>query len=355
MSEKPKYSHTHQKSLNKALGIIDMGRLDSNYERLRILVDNNAAEMEKVRKRNKRKSIASFKFKKFAAQQILRMLTKSCRRTNNWVCGSHGSLLTETCGDFCVPGAPQCFAFVVDIAFDVFNVLANFVPFGKVYYGVKAALRTGSKSIRAGMHMFHKSMKAIGKDILMNMEKLLSRNAWAKAFIENVALGQTGIAAAGVDTFLAAGVDTFLDLALREVTEMLAYIQMTQYMDEEMLEKFKRESEKQTGNINNIDTYQHAKLFDDSLETRDDEWGAVKNVLADMDPTGIVTIVNKFTGAKCAKDKVGAEIGAAGLEPPMVCEFDEEVLESEADDVGTNVTCILFFKLGLNKLVCLLF
>ena len=336
MFEKQNITHTHQKSLNKALDIIDMGHLDSNYEHLRILANNRAAEMEVVRDINKKKSISSYKFKKFAAHQILRMLTKNCRRTNNWVCGSHGTPLKKECGDFCVPGTPQCFAFVADIAFDVFNILFTFVPFSKVYYGVRAALKAGSKSIKAGAHVFSTSIKEAAQDMFMNVKNLFDEEKWAMAFIENVAFGQQGLASYAVDN--ATGV--FLDIALREVTEILTYIQMTKYMDEEMLEKFKKESKGKKDNINYIGTYQHVKLFDDSLKTREDEWGAVKNVLADMDPTGVVSIVNKFTGPECTKEKDGV------LAPAIVCIFDEEVLESKADDVCTNVTCTLFLYLN---------
>jgi len=269
-----------------------------------INVDSSLTEKKFDVKKQGRK--AGGKFSKYLRDQILRYASANCRRTNGFKCSHPRSAFTETCGDFCVNGgAWGCFGLVLDIAVASFDIVSNFVPVGKVFTAAKMAnkarkiARSGGTGLRAAQEAAEKARKEIAKEFYQNMRDLFMEKTYVWTFIENTALGQTGQASYVQDEVL----KIFLDEAIEEACEDLATAHMYQMAKDDDMEAWEKKKvedvEKNSAYTEHNIHSGNPRFKDFDGMTREEELAEFRSIMADIDPTGVINLVNKFMGPTC--------------------------------------------------------
>ena len=151
------------------LEIADKANDAEKQERALQTLDNNYDHKitDKTFDVKKQGRAAGWRFNKYLRDQVLRYASANCRRTDGWSCSNSRSPFTTRCGDFCVNGGTLgCVRLVLDIAVASFDIVSNFIPFGKVFTAVKMAnkarklKKTGDKACRAAkevcnIHLTH--------------------------------------------------------------------------------------------------------------------------------------------------------------------------------------------------------
>lgn len=218
----------------------------------------------------------SYNMKNHLRGGLIKILGGStCKKTGDFNCEADYSPLKTNCNlgisNFCAENTKACVLHVVDIALDVLDILSNFFPPAKVLKAVKTIAKVGTKGVgrmvtKAKQAVMDKVKKEVMADMIESVAKKFSKEELAKTFLAN-----------NMDSSIV----WVVNLGVAEAVEELATGQVV------------KEFSKLKG------PHGKSNLAKEGL-TRQEEEREALNLLAEFDPTGVFSVLNKlFLGPKC--------------------------------------------------------